>query len=138
SPLIIWQYGVYGRQVRQDDRTISGTVKDSIGETLPGVSIAIVGKTQGTSTTIDGVFSLKVKTGDVLHISAIGYLPQEVKITAAEHYDIILADDKQSLNEVVVVGYGTQKKVNLSGAVDQVKATDLQNRPIANVAQGLQ
>lgn len=138
SPLIIWQYGVYGRQVRQDDRTISGTVKDSIGETLPGVSIAIVGKTQGTSTTIDGVFSLKVKTGDVLHISAIGYLPQEVKVTAAEHYDIILADDKQSLNEVVVVGYGTQKKVNLSGAVDQVKATDLQNRPIANVAQGLQ
>src|SRR5690606_22200544 len=95
-------------------------------------------KTQGTSTTIDGVFSLKVKTGDVLHISAIGYLPQEVKITAAEHYDIILAEDKQSLNEVVVVGYGTQKKVNLSGAVDQVKATDLQNRPIANVAQGLQ
>jgi TonB-linked SusC/RagA family outer membrane protein len=137
-PLMIWQQGVFARQTLQEDRTISGTVKDSLGETLPGVSLTISGKAQGTSTNINGSFSLKAKTNDVLHVSAVGHLPKDITVTAVEHYDITLAEDKQSLNEVVVVGYGTQKKINLSGAVDQVKAADLQNRPIANVAQGLQ
>ena len=138
SPLMIWQQGVFARQTLQEDRTISGTVKDSLGETLPGVSLTIAGKTQGTSTNINGSFSLKAKTNDILHVSAVGYLPKDITVTAIAQYDITLAEDKQSLNEVVVVGYGTQKKINLSGAVDQVKAADLQNRPIANVAQGLQ
>jgi len=135
--LLIGQQGAYARQI-SEEKTISGIVRDSIGEVLPGVSITVTGQTQGTTTKIDGTFTLKTKTGDVLHISAVGYLPKNITVTQAEHYDIALAEDKQSLNEVVVVGYGTQKKVNLSGAVDQVKAEDLQNRPIANVAQGLQ
>lgn len=137
-PLILWQQSVFARQTLQDDRTISGTVKDSLGEPLPGVSLILVGKTQGTSTNMNGSFSLKAKTGDILRVSAVGYLSKDLVVTAIDHYDVTLAEDKQSLNEVVVVGYGTQKKINLSGAVDQVKATDLQNRPIQNVAQGLQ
>ncbi|WP_134087736.1 TonB-dependent receptor [Olivibacter sp. XZL3] len=138
SLLFIGRQGIYARQVSEEDRTISGLVRDSVGEAIPGASIALAGKTRGTSTKIDGTFTLNVKTGDVLHVSAIGYLPKDITITSAEHYEIVLDEDNQSLNEVVIVGYGTQKKVNLSGAVDQVKAEDLQNRPIANVAQGLQ
>ncbi|GAA4789126.1 TonB-dependent receptor [Olivibacter ginsenosidimutans] len=136
--LTIGQQVAQARQALQEDRIISGTIKDSLGEVLPGVSITITGKHQGTSTKIDGTFTLKAKVGDVLHVSTVGYLPKDITITQSERYDIILAEDKQSLTEVVIVGYGTQKKVNLSGAVDQVKAEDLQNRPVANVAQGLQ
>jgi len=122
----------------QSEKAISGIVKSSDGELLPGVSISIDGKASSTSTKADGTFSLNAKVGDVLHFTAVGYVSKEVAITTANFYEVVLEQTAQNLSAVVVVGYGTQKKVNLSGAVDQVRAKELQNRPIANVAQGLQ
>lgn len=117
---------------------VSGVVKSSDGETIPGVSINIGGTSTGTTSKEDGTFRINAKVGDVLHFRAVGYTNKDVTITHANTYEIILEQTSQSLSGVVVVGFGTQKKVNLSGAVDQVKAEELQNRPISNVAQGLQ
>lgn len=122
----------------QEKNPVAGVVKGNDDELLSGVSISIGGNASSTITKEDGTFSINVKIGDVLHLSAIGYANKEVTITNANFYEIVLEEASQSLSGVVVVGYGTQKKVNLSGAVDQVKAKELQNRPIANVAQGLQ
>jgi TonB-linked SusC/RagA family outer membrane protein len=118
---------------------ISGTVKDDLGETLVGASIQEKGKTNGTQTDVDGHYSLTVSNPDaVLTFTYIGYIKQEVAIGSRKTVDVILKKNDADLSEVVVVGYGTQKKVNLSGAVDQVNAKTLASRPIANVAQGLQ
>ena len=128
----------------QAEKPVSGVVKSSDGELLSGVSISIGGNgsgansKSGTNTKKDGTFSMNAKVGDILHLTAVGYAGKEVAITEANFYEIVLEQASQGLSEVVVVGFGTQKKVNLSGAVDQVKAKDLQNRPITNVAQGLQ
>lgn len=118
---------------------ISGTIKDDLGETLVGASIQEKGKPNGSQTDVDGHYSLTVSNADaVLVFTFIGYIKQEVAIGNRKAVDVILKKDDADLSEVVVVGYGTQKKVNLSGAVDQVNAKTLASRPIANVAQGLQ
>lgn len=122
----------------QTQTSISGTVTDAEGGRLPGVSVTIVGKPGGTTTDDDGNFSLSASAGETVRISMIGFLPHEFAVTAQRVYDVVLQQDSESLAEVVVVGYGTQKRVNLSGAVDQVDAKALAQRPIANVSQGLQ
>lgn len=122
----------------QAAKPISGVVIGSDGELLTGVSISLNGKTSGVLTKTDGTFSLNATMGDVLLFTAIGYTNKELTISGDTHYEIVMDQTAQNLSAVVVVGYGTQKKVNLSGAVDQVKAKELQNRPIANVSQGLQ
>lgn len=122
----------------QTEKSISGIVKSSDGENLSGVSVSIGGNAFGTKTNEDGTFTINANLGDILHFSIIGYSSKEIAVTNANFYEVVLEQTSQSLTTVVVVGYGTQKKVNLSGAVDQVRAKELQNRPIANVAQGLQ
>ncbi len=122
----------------QQDGKCTGVVKDALGETVIGASVVVKGTTNGTITGMDGDFVLRgVKKGDVIQISFVGYLTQEV-VWNGVPVTVILKDDTKTLDEVVVVGYGTQKKVNLTGAVAMTEGDMLQDRPISNLAQGLQ
>lgn len=120
--------------------TIRGTVTDKgLKEPITGASVSIEGTTNGTITNIDGEFTLNASAGDILRISFIGYEPQTVRIDGNQsNYQIFLSEDSQALEEVVVVGYGTQKKVNLTGSVETVKGDILENRPIRSVTDALQ
>lgn len=118
---------------------ISGQVKDEAGSLLPGVSILVKGTTIGTVTDVDGAYKLEVSGSDpILTYSYIGYLSQDISIGGQSKIDVVLVESLETLAELVVVGYGTQKKVNLSGAVDQVDSKVLESRPIASLSQGLQ
>lgn len=115
-----------------------GLVKDATGESVIGASVVVKGTTNGTITDFDGNFSLDgIKKGDVIVISYVGYQKQEIKWNGSP-LNVILKEDSKTLSEVVVVGYGTQKKANLSGSVAMVDSKELENRPIQNVSSGLQ
>lgn len=115
-----------------------GLVKDATGESVIGASVVVKGTTNGTITDFDGNFSLNgIKKGDVIVISYVGYQTQEIKWNGSP-LNVILKEDSKTLSEVVVVGYGTQKKANLSGSVAMVDSKELENRPIQNVSSGLQ
>lgn len=115
-----------------------GLVKDATGESVIGASVVVKGTTNGTITDFDGNFSLDgIKKGDVIVISYVGYQTQEIKWNGGP-LNVILKEDSKTLSEVVVVGYGTQKKANLSGSVAMVDSKELENRPIQNVSSGLQ
>ena len=125
--------------VQQETSTIKGIVVDKTGEPIIGASIKVKGSQNvGCITGIDGDFSLKgVKKGSTIVITYIGFQTKEVKVTS-DNLKIQLQSDSQNLNEVVVVGYGTQKKVNMSGAVASINMTELtESRPITNVSQAL-
>lgn len=126
---------IYAQQL-----TITGTVTDKgLGDPVIGATILVQGTTNGTVTDMDGKFSLDVSKGDILHISYIGYQPQTIKVDGVQKvYTIQLGEDTQALDEVVVVGFGTQKKVNLTGAVSTVDTKALESRPVAQVGQALQ
>lgn len=129
---------VTGVENIQQNGTASGVVKDALGETVIGASVMVKGTTNGTITDFDGNFSLSnVKKGDIIVVSFVGYKTQEVAWNG-QSLNIVLKDDAQALEEVVVVGYGSQKKVNLTGSVSQVKGEVLESRPVANAAQALQ
>lgn len=117
---------------------IKGTVKDAQGNPLTGVSILIKGKSGGTSTDTEGNFSLNANKGDVLEITTVGYKKKMITVDQSTNLNIIMELDATLDDEVVVVGYGTKKKVNLTGAVSVVKAEDLENRPVLNATQSLQ
>ncbi|WP_158826882.1 SusC/RagA family TonB-linked outer membrane protein [Mucilaginibacter lacusdianchii] len=130
---------LYTNLAFSQQQKVTGTVKDDLGETLIGVSVKEKGKTTATQTDIKGMYTINVSGPTaVLEFTYMGYVKQEAAVGDRKSVDVILKKDNAELNEVVVVGYGTQKKVNLSGAVDQVSAKALANRPISNVAQGLQ
>lgn len=125
-------------QVEQTEGSVKGAVVDVAGIPVIGANVVIVGTTIGTITDIDGNFVLSAPEGATLEISYIGYLPQTVKADSGKELKIVLKEDSKSLDEVVVVGYGTQKKVNLTGAVTSLDAETLENRPITNSTQALQ
>lgn len=109
------------------------------GEPLPGVSILVKGTNQGTTTDNNGKYSLKLPDNSAtLVVSFIGYLKQELAVGGRSTLDISLSVDTKALEEVVVVGYGVQQKVNLTGAVGVADSKRLENRPIANAGEGLQ
>ncbi|MEZ5038481.1 MAG: TonB-dependent receptor [Saprospiraceae bacterium] len=121
------------------DLNISGTITSEDGEPLIGVNVSIKGTTRGTITDFDGAYAIAAPDeNSVLVISYIGYLTQEITVGSRSVIDVVLALDVQALDEVVVVGYGSQKKVNLTGAVSSITSEALENRPIASVGQGLQ
>ena len=125
-------------KITQQTGTCTGTVKDATGESIIGASVVIKGTTTGTITDFDGKFSLpNVKKGDVIQISFVGYETIE-KVWNGSPLTITLKDDTQALEEVVVVGYGVQKKVNLTGAVASVKGDALEHRPVVDATQSLQ
>lgn len=117
---------------------IKGKVVDKSGESLPGATIRIIGKNQGAITDFDGNFTIEAAKGDKLEISFIGYISKVVEVGNQNNLVVTLDEDSKTLDEVVVVGYGTQKKVNLTGAVASVSSDVLENRPITNLSQGLQ
>lgn len=116
---------------------VSGNVKDAKGEPLIGVNVIIKGTTQGSVTDVDGNFSLTdVSPNATLSFSYIGYQTQDIR--AQQTMNIVLKEDSEALDEVVVIGYGVQKKADLSGAVATVPTKVLENRPVLNVGQALQ
>lgn len=118
---------------------VNGKVKNSSGETLQGVSVVVERSSKGTMTNKNGKYSIdNVADDDVLVFSFIGYETQKIPVEGRTEIDIVLHETNTGLNEVVVVGYGTQKKINLTGAVDVVSGEELQNRPAPTVSQLMQ
>ena len=123
--------------MQQQNLKVSGVVTDEAGEPLIGVSVLVKGTTLGNITDLNGRFSLDVPEGSILEISYIGYKTQSIK-AQREPMNIVLKEDAQKLDEVVVVGFGTQKKVNLTGSVSASTGDDISKRPVANAAILLQ
>ena len=122
---------------QQQKRIVGGTVVDSNNEPLVGVIVQEKGTSNGTMTDINGHFSLSLTRSDAqIVVSYVGFLTQT--LTASDNMDIVLKEDNQQLDEVVVVGYGTQKKVNLTGSVASVNfQKEASSRPITTTAQAL-
>ncbi len=122
----------------QRNTAVTGVIKDTQGP-VPGVSIIVKGTLNGTTTDVDGNFSLNVNDKDILQISCIGYVPQEIVWNGQPSLEITLESDLQKLEDVVVVGFATQRKVDLTGAVSQVKMEDvLGDRPLVSASAALQ
>ncbi|MDR2915929.1 MAG: TonB-dependent receptor [Tannerella sp.] len=116
--------------------TITGTVIDEFGDPMPGVHVVVKGITIGTSTKSDGQYSINVPDKEaILVFSYIGYITQELKTGNQTVINITMGEDLQQMEEVVVIGYGTQKKVNLTGSVDAISGDELQNRAAVNMGE---
>ena len=124
-------------KTQQKDKQIKGTVADETGEPIIGANVVEKGTTNGTITDIDGYFTLIISGSAPLTISYIGYKEKEIPTENQTIFNIKLAEDLQALDEVVVVGYGTQKKVNLTGAISSVNVENLGNRTSSNVVNML-
>ena len=118
-------------------KSVKGTVKDASGEPLIGVSI-VYGNGQGTVTDFDGKFTVSVPDNTTLKISYVGYKPQSVNVAGKSQLDITLEEDNTTLEDVVVIGYGTMKRKDLTGAVASVSGDKLAANPVSNVAEALQ
>ena len=117
--------------------SVTVTVVDTKGEPIIGANVIEKGTTNGGITDLDGVSKLNVKPGAILQVSFVGYTTQEVKATSV--MKVVLKDDTELLDEVVVVGYGAQKKVNLTGAVANVDVQEaIASRPVTDIAKALQ
>ena len=121
-------------------KTITGTVMDEKGQTMPGVTVAVAGTTLGAITNNQGVYNLNVSSGnDIITFSFVGYVKQEIPISGRSTINIVLSPDSKNLTEVVVIGYGSQNKRDVTGAVSTIKATDLNQTnavSIDNLIQG--
>lgn len=118
-------------------RTVSGSVKDAAGSGLPGATISVKGKRTTTVSNADGSFSIAVPDNNsILVISYVGYLPQEISVGSSNNLDIALQPSSSELNQVVVVGYGTQNKKDITGAVKSLKSESF-NKGIINSPQQL-
>ena len=123
--LILMLSLLLGNIAMAQQTVLTGKVTDSSsGEALPGVSIVVKGTTNGTITNMDGIYNLNAKKGDVLQFSFVGYKTQEVAIQDQKKLNIALEEEKAELQEVVVIGYGTVKKSDATGAVATVSSKD--------------
>ena len=121
------------------NKQISGTVANAEGKPIAGATILIEGTSTGTTTTADGRFSISAPANGTLKISFIGYEPQSIAIAGKTHIDIRLNEDMTSIDNVVVIGYGSGRKVGtIIGSVDQVKGEKLEGRPTNNVMDAMQ
>lgn len=130
--------GAHGVQAVQQNGTVKGQVVDHNGEPIIGATIKVVGTDRGTVTNLDGQFTLEGVTAGKLNISYVGFGTKEVNFRAGETLNITLDEDMEALDEVVVIGYGTTKKANLTGSVAAVDFTELSNLPVANTSNLLQ
>ncbi|MDB5139788.1 MAG: TonB-dependent receptor plug [Mucilaginibacter sp.] len=117
---------------------VTGKITDEKGQALPGVTIMIKGATTGTNADINGRYSISVKTTDVLVFSMIGFVRQEIPVNGRAVIDAVLTETQTNLNEIVVVGYGTQKRKDLTGSISSVKGEAFKDQPITNPISGLQ
>jgi len=127
-------------ELQQATKTIKGVVTDSKGEPIIGANVIVKGTTNGAISDVDGQFTLNnVPQNAILQISYIGYIAQEIRVANQSSFNIRLLEDTQNLEEVVVVGYGTQKKVNVTGSVAQVEMDKvLGDRPVTSLGSALQ
>lgn len=120
-------------------KQIQGVVKDATGEPMIGVNVLVKGTANGAITDLDGNFTISdVKSSDVLVVSYIGFLTQEIEVGSQTSFNVILKEDSETLDEVVVIGYGTVKRRDLTGSVASVTGEKLAANPVANVAEALQ
>ena len=124
--------------IQQDKKTISGRVVDRNGEPVIGVNVVEKGTTNGTITDMDGKFTFNVSPNATLMLSYIGYKAQEIAVNNRTQYNVVLDEDTETLDEVVVVGYGTMKKSSLTGSVTKVETEKLEGFPSVNVVDALQ
>lgn len=132
-PMMLLSVGAFAQQ-----HEVKGTVLDESQLPIPGANVVIKGTTNGTITAGNGEFKMNAADGDVLQISYIGYTTEEITVNGAGPYNLSLNPDLVGLEEVVVVGYGTQKKSDLTGSIASVKSEDLANRATSDAAQALQ
>lgn len=127
-----------GRVLSQDLKLIKGTVTEAAtGQPVPGVSIKVKGTTKATSTTNDGKYSIQAKSTDVLVFSFVGSVTQEITVGPRTAVDVKLADDAKSLNDVVVIGYGSVKKADLTASVGQANVKEMAMAPVSSFAEAL-
>ena len=138
SPETGGSHSVASVQAVTQTKQITGVVKDANGEPIIGANIVEKGTTNGTVTDFDGRFTLEVSNGAVLQVSYIGYLSQEVRVGNHSTVNVTLKEDTQALDEVVVVGYGTMKKSDITGAISSVSEESIARQPVANVSTALQ
>lgn len=124
--------------VEQQQLVVTGTVQDVDGMGIPGVNVIVKGGSTGVVTDMDGKFSLSVSMGDVLEFRYVGYLSEEVKVTGRKPLNITLREDSKLLDAIVVVGYTTQKKADLTGAVSSVKVEGLNDLAVTGINNALQ
>lgn len=118
--------------------TVQSVVKDQTGETVIGASVMEKGTTNGTITGIDGDFSLNMSSNGTLVVSFVGYKTQEVQVKGQKQLQVVLSEDAEMLDEVVVIGYGTMKKSDLTGAVSSIGNKDIKDSPVSNLGQAIQ
>ena len=119
-------------------KSFNGTVSDATGQGLPGVTVLVKGTNNGTTTDMDGVFQINVNQGDVIQFSYIGFVTQEIVYANQTYLKVVLTEELTVLNEVVVVGYGVQKKKDLTTAVSVVDEKAIRDRPMISAAEALQ
>lgn len=124
-------------EVQQQKRKVTGVVTDSNGDPIIGANVVEKGTTNGIVTDIEGKFTLNVEDKSVLLVSYIGYNSKNISVSNKSTYVISLEEDSQALDEVVVVGYGTQKKVNLTGSVATINSEDINGIPSSNLSNAL-
>lgn len=130
--------GLYSNPLlAQSKNVLNGKVVDSHGDPLVGVSIIMKDSKEGTLSDVNGEFNISIKLGEIIRISYIGFIQQEIEIKTFGPLDITMIEDTKGLDEVVVVGYGTQKKINLTGSVSSVTDKDLANKPVMSTAQAI-
>lgn len=117
----------------QQKRAVSGTVTDEKGETVIGANVSVKGTTIGTITDIDGNYSLEVSSGDILVVSYIGYIPQEIPVTNQSRLDVKLQESLQALDEVVVIGYGSMRKQDLTGSISSMRTSKYEDEKPKNI-----
>lgn len=123
---------------KSKEKEVRGIITDKTGEPLIGVSVTVKGTGKGTVTDMNGKWSLSVSEGSVLNFSYIGYSAETVKVGKSNSYNISLSEDNQILDEVVVIGYGSMKRKDITTAVSVVSTADIDERPIIDAAQALQ
>lgn len=119
-------------------RNVSGSVVDESGEPIIGATVKKEGASDGAITDVNGNFNIEVSKNTVLLISYIGYVDQRIKVGNQQRISVVLKEDRKTLDEIVVIGYGTTTRRSITGAVDQVKSDMLESKPVANVTQALQ
>jgi TonB-linked SusC/RagA family outer membrane protein len=138
SSILCVLFLMFSLYLQAQDVLVRGTVKDENGDPLPGASIIIKNTTKGTSADFDGNFELEAPSDGILVISSIGYKTIEESVNGRTNIIVTLAVDQEVLDEIVVVGYGTQKKSVVTGAISSIKQSDLEDLPITRVEQSLQ
>ena len=128
-----------GFSASAQNRTISGKIVDTGGQPVIGAAVTVVGNSRiGAATDLDGNFTLNVPAGSSISVESIGYKPQTLAVGDRTTFNIVLEEDNEMLEETVVIGYGVQKKSDLTGSVASVRETELQNRSTSDAAAALQ